>query len=75
MNRKLLKACLLKRILTVSGAIAMRGGDALFPELDGQLRWQGLWQLEKLAELLLDHLDRILNHSGTKFPLGVVEAV
>ena len=40
-----------------------------------QLRWQRLKPMEKLARMLLDHLERILNYCRTKVPLGVVEAV
>ena len=31
--------------------------------------------MEKLADTLLNHLDRFLNYCRTKVPLGVVEAV
>jgi transposase len=40
-----------------------------------QLRWQRLEPFRKLAAMLLDHLDGILNYCRTKVPLGVVEAV
>src|SRR5690242_10280139 len=40
-----------------------------------QLRWQRLRPFQKLAEMLLDHLDGILNYCRTRVPLGVVEAV
>ena len=40
-----------------------------------QLRWQRLKPFEKLAGMLLDHLEGILNYCRTKVPLGVVEAV
>ncbi len=40
-----------------------------------QLRWQRLKPFQKLAEMLLDHLDGILNYCRTKVPLGVVEAI
>ncbi len=40
-----------------------------------QLRWQRLESFQKLATMLLDHLDGILNYCRTKVPLGVVEAV
>jgi transposase len=40
-----------------------------------QLRWQRLEPFQKLAEMLLDHLEGILNYCRTKVPLGVVEAV
>jgi len=39
-----------------------------------QLLWRGS-SLEKLARMLLNHLDGILNYCKTKGPLGVVEAV
>jgi transposase len=39
-----------------------------------QLRWQRLKPMEKLARMLLDHLEGILNYCRTKIPLGVVEA-
>jgi transposase len=37
-----------------------------------QLRWQRLKPMEKLARILLDHLERILNYCQTKVPLGLV---
>jgi transposase len=40
-----------------------------------QLRWQRLKPMEKLARMLLDHLQGILNYCKTKVPPGVVEAV
>jgi transposase len=40
-----------------------------------QLRWQRLKPMEKLAGMLLGHLEGILNHCRTKVPMGVVEAV
>lgn len=40
-----------------------------------QLRWQRLEPFQKLAQMLQDHLDGILNYCRTKVPLGVVEAV
>src|ERR1700756_4088375 len=40
-----------------------------------QLRWQRLKPMEKLAQMLLDHLEGILNYCRTKVPMGVVEAV
>ena len=33
------------------------------------------FRFQKLAEMLLNHLDGILNYCRTKAPLGVVEAV
>jgi hypothetical protein len=40
-----------------------------------QLRWQRLPSLQKLADTLLKHLDRILNCCRTKVRFGVVEAI
>jgi transposase len=39
-----------------------------------QLRWQRLKPFEKLAEMLLKHLDGIANYCRTKVRFGVVEA-
>jgi transposase len=39
------------------------------------LRWRRLKPREKLARMLLNHLEGILNYCKTKVPLGVVEAV
>jgi transposase len=39
------------------------------------LRWQRLKPMEKLARMLLDHLEGILNYCRTKVPMGVIEAV
>ncbi len=40
-----------------------------------QLRWQRLPSFLKLAEMLLKHVDGILNYCRTKVRFGVVEAV
>jgi Transposase len=40
-----------------------------------QLRWQRLEPFEKLAQMLLDHLDGILNYCRVKVKFGVVEAI
>ena len=40
-----------------------------------QLRWQRLASFQKLAEMLLNHLDGILNYCRTKVRFGVVEAI
>ena len=39
------------------------------------MRWQRLKPMEKLARMLLSHLEGILNYCRIKVPLGVVEAV
>jgi transposase len=40
-----------------------------------QLKWQRLISLEKLADMLVKHLEGILNSCRTKVRFGVVEAV
>jgi transposase len=40
-----------------------------------QLRWQRMEPFEKLARMLWDHLDGILNYCWVKPPLGMVEAI
>ena len=40
-----------------------------------QLKWQRLAPFDKLADMLLNHLDGILNYCRTKVRFGVVEAV
>jgi transposase len=40
-----------------------------------QLRWQRLPSFRKLADMLIEHLDGILNYCRTQVPFGVVEAV
>jgi transposase len=40
-----------------------------------QIRWQRLKPFQKLAQMLLDHLDGLLNYCRMKVPLGVVEAI
>src|SRR4029077_5661467 len=40
-----------------------------------QLRWQRLAPFPKLAEMLLKHIDGILNYCRTNVRFGVVEAV
>jgi transposase len=39
-----------------------------------QLRWQRLLPFQKLAHMLLDHLDGFLNYCRTKVRFGMVEA-
>jgi hypothetical protein len=40
-----------------------------------QLKWQRLQPMENLADMLLKHLDGILNYCRTKVRFGVVEAL
>ncbi len=76
LNRRVMKAYLLKesldRLWTYNYAGAMV--RYLNSWMD-QLRWQRLAPFEKLADMLLDHLEGILNHCRSKVPMGVVEAV
>jgi len=39
----------------------------------GQLKWQRLRPLEELADMLVKHLEGILNYCRTKVRFGVVE--
>jgi transposase len=76
LNRKLLKAYLLKESLARLWNYTYEG--AMLRYLQGwidQLRWQRLKPMQKLAQMLLDHLEGILNCCRTKVPMGVVEAV
>jgi transposase len=76
MNRRLLKAYLLKESLERLWFYRYEGAMLRYLQswLD-QLRWQRLRPFEKLAKMLLDHLDGILNYCRTKVRMGVVEAV
>ncbi len=76
LNRKLMKAYLLKESLERLWTYTYEG--AMLRYLKSwmlQLRWQRLPAFEKLAHLLLDHLDGILNHCRVKVRFGVVEAI
>jgi transposase len=76
LNRKLMKAYLLKESL--DRLWSYRDEGAMLRYLNSwidQLRWQRLKPMEKLADMLLRHLEGILNYCRTKVPLGVVEAV
>jgi transposase len=76
LNRKLLKAYLLKESLDRLWTYHYEGAMLNYLQrwID-QLRWQRLKPFEKLASTLLKHLEGILNYCRTKVPLGVVEAV
>jgi transposase len=76
LNRKLLKAYLLKESLDRLWTYHYEGAMLNYLQrwID-QLRWQRLAPFQKLARMLLNHLDGILNYCRTKVPLGVVEAV
>ena len=76
LNRKVFKAYLLKESLDRLWTYHYEGAMLNYLQrwID-QLRWQRLEPFRKLAEMLLNHLDGILNYCRTKVPLGVVEAV
>ena len=76
LNRKVFKAYLLKESLDRLWTYHYEG--AMLNYLQRwieQLRWQRLKPFQKLAAMLLDHLEGILNYCRTKVPLGVVEAI
>jgi transposase len=76
LNRKVFKAYLLKESLDRLWTYHYEG--AMLNYLQRwieQLRWQRLEPFQKLAVMLLDHLDGILNYCRTKVAMGVVEAV
>jgi transposase len=76
LNRKLFKAYVLKESLDRLWSYRYEG--AMFNYLQrwiGQLRWQRLRPFEKLADMLVNHLDGILNYCRTKVPMGMVEAI
>ena len=76
LNRKLFKAYLLKESLDRLWNYRYEGAMLNYLQrwMD-QLRWQRLRPFEKLAEMLLNHLEGILNYCRTKVPLGMVEAI
>ena len=76
LNRRVMKAYLLKDSLDRLWTYHYEGAMLRYLQswID-QLRWQRLRPFEKLAQMLLDHLEGILNYCRTKVAMGVVEAV
>jgi len=76
LNRRMLKAYLLKESLSRLWDYRYEGAMLRYLQnwID-QLRWQRLKPLEKLAWMLLDHLEGILNYCRTRIAMGVVEAI
>jgi transposase len=76
LNRKVFKAYILKESLDRLWAYRYEGAMLNYLQrwID-QLRWQRLKPFQKLADMLLIHLDGILNYCRTKVPMGVVEAI
>lgn len=76
LNRRVFKAYLLKESL--QGLWDYQYPGAMFNYLGkwiDQLKWQRLRPFEKLADMLLKHVDGIANYCQTKVRFGVVEAV
>jgi transposase len=76
LNRKVMKAYFLKEGLERLWNYVYPG--AMLRYLKAwtlQLRWQRLPAFEKFANMLVDHLDGILNYCRVKVPFGVVEAI
>jgi transposase len=76
LNRRVFKAYLLKESLEQLWDYRYAGAmlNYLRKWMD-QLRWQRLPAFQQLAEMLLKHLDGILNYCRTKVRFGVVEAI
>jgi transposase len=76
LNRRVFKAYLLKESLEQLWDYRYEGAmiNYLKKWMD-QLRWQRLPSFQKLAGMLLKHLDGILNYCRTKVRFGVVEAI
>ena len=67
LNRRILKAYLLKESLSQLWNYTYEGARLRYLQnLIDQLRWQRLKPMEKLARMLLDHLEGILNYCRTK---------
>jgi transposase len=67
LNRRVLKACLLKESLDRLWTYRYEG--AMMQYLNNwmdQLRWQRLKPFEKLAQMLVDHLEQILTTAEPK---------
>lgn len=76
LNRKILKAYLLKESLERLWTYTYEGAMLRYlRSWTQQLRWQRLRPFDKLAYLLIDHLDGILNYCRVKVRFGVVEAI
>jgi len=76
LNRRVLKAYLLKESLDRLWTYHYEGAMMRYlQDWMDQLRWQRLKPFEKLAQMLIDHLEGILNYCRTKVAMGVVEAV
>lgn len=76
LNRRVFKAYLLKESLERLWSYHYEGAMfRYFQSWLAQLRWQRLRPFQKLAEMLIAHLDGILNHCRTPVRFGMVEAI
>jgi transposase len=76
LNRRVFKAYLLKESLERLWEYHYEGAMLNYlPRWIDQLRWQRLPAFQKLGEMLLKHLEGILNYCRTKVRFGVVEAI
>jgi transposase len=76
LNRRLAKAYLLKEQLAHLWAYRYEGAALRFLlAWLGALRWQRLPAFQKVARLLVRHLDGILAYCHEKVPFGMVEAI
>jgi transposase len=76
LNRRVFKAYLLKESLEQLWNYRYEGAMANYlRKWMDQLRWQRLPSFQKLAAMLIDHIDGILNYCRTKVRFGVVEAI
>jgi transposase len=76
LNRRVMKAYLVKESLSRLWEYRYEGAMLRYLQswID-QLRWQRLKPFEKLAGMLLDHLEGILSYCRTRIAMGVVEAI
>lgn len=76
LNRRVFKAYLLKESLERLWTYRYEGAMIRYLQSwIAQLRWQRLPAFDRLAAMLVDHLDGILNHCRTPVRFGVVEAI
>ncbi len=76
LNRRMMKAYLLKESLDRLWTYHYEGAALRYlHQWIDQLRWQRLETFKKLAEMLLSHLEGILNYCRVPVRFGVVEAV
>jgi transposase len=76
LNRRMMKAYLLKESLDRLWTYRYEGAALRYlNQWIDQLRWQRLEPFKKLAEMLLNHQEGILNYCRTPVRFGVVEAV